>query len=68
VPGHGRFGRSIPIFDLILLLRAVTQANSENLVSESSQLERDLTKPAESIVEQILPHVLTFGEDQNLHL
>jgi hypothetical protein len=36
-------------------------------VAEACQLQWQLAKSAETIVEQILTHVVAFGEDENLH-
>jgi len=43
----------------------ILQPDSSGFMSESRQLQRQFPKPTKPIVEQILAHILAFGEDED---
>jgi hypothetical protein len=44
---------------------AVAQRKPFDVMTEPGQFERQLPKPAEVIVDQILRHILPFSENEN---
>jgi hypothetical protein len=53
------------VYDRSFHPAAVAQRDSLDFMAESREPQRQLTKPTEAIVEQILAHVLTLSENEN---
>lgn len=68
MPVYLRATGAVSIDEFTLGLGVVAETEPPHVVSEPCQFQRQLPESAEMVVKEIFPHVLSFGENENLQL
>src|SRR6476659_5111434 len=67
MPKHARGAVFVGVFDDCFAAVTVTQCEAGNMMAPPCQFQWQLAKTAETVIEQILAHVLPFGKNEDLH-